>query len=298
MTSKSSPARNIADRTPLAPALLALLPLALATGTAQAATDSSGQVLTLTPNANETAMTIYWLTSIDGFGPAAPCNIKPYTLTLVVDDITVLNLNERVQKLAQGPNGRCVLQRTYAGSGFGPQAPLSPGIWAAAATRPSSPMITETQPIYACTALKGKQPMYSAYQPQYTDHFYTLSASDRNYAVSALGYVSPVTPFAMPSPIGYHAAPFYRYFKGAPQLEHFYTHDTYEWQYVEQNGYVYEGVEGYLYTRHKPGTRELHRFTRFDGSTGDLMHLYSINFYDPNSGGMTYEGVVGYVCPP
>lgn len=229
MTSKSSFARTAADCT-----LLALLPLALAAGTVQAATDNNGQVLTLTPNANETTMTIYWLTSLDGFSPPAPCSIKPYTLTLVVDDITVLSLNESVQKLAQGPNGRCVLQRTYAGSGFGPRAPLSPGIWAAAAKRPSSPMITEALPIYACTVLRGKQPMYSAHQPQYTDHFYTLTASERDYAVSALGYVNPDTPFAMPSPTGYHTAPFYRYFKGAPQLEHFYMQiATYETHLID-----------------------------------------------------------------
>jgi Repeat of unknown function (DUF5648) len=284
----------------LTKASLALLPLALMAAGAQAATDSSGQVLTLTANANETAITIYWLTSRDGFGPPAPCDIKPYTLTLVVDDITVLTLNERKQKLAQGPDGRCVLQRTYAGSGFGPVAPLSPGMWAAAAKRPtsSSPLITETLPIYACTPLKGKQPMYSAYHPQYTDHFYTLSASDRDLAISAVGYVSPDTPFAMPSPTGHHIVPFYRYFKGAPQFEHFYTHDTYEWQYVEQHGYIYEGVEGYLYTREKPGTTPLHRFTRYNGATGDLVHLYSINRYDPSASGMDYEHVVGYVCPP
>jgi hypothetical protein len=294
MTSKSSFSRTTADRT-----LLALLPLALAAGTTQAATDSSGQVLTLTPNAGETAITIYWLTTRDALGPPAPCDIKPYTLTLVVDDITVLTLNERKQKLAQGPDGRCVLQRTYAGSGFGPVAPLSPGVWAAAAKRPtsSSPMITETLPIYACTPLKGKQPMYSAYHPQYTDHFYTLSASDRDAAVSAYGYAAPHTPFAMPSPIGYHTAAFYRYFKGAPQLEHFYTHDAAEWQYVEQNGYVYEGIEGYLYTREKPGTTPLYRFTTYDGASGDLVHFYGINYYDSRASGMTYEGVVGYVCP-
>jgi hypothetical protein len=219
-------------------------------------------------------------------------------LTLVVDDITVLSLNESVQKLAQGPNGRCVLQRTYAGSGFGPRAPLSPGIWAAAAKRPSSPMITEALPIYACTALRGKQPMYSAHQPQYTDHFYTLTASERDYAVSALGYVNPDTPFAMPSPTGYHTAPFYRYFKGAPQLEHFYTYLPWERQYLEQDGYVNEGIEGYLFTRYKPGTTELYRFTKFDGATGDVMRFYGINFYDSRTAGMTYDGVVGYVCPP
>jgi Repeat of unknown function (DUF5648) len=293
MTSKSSRAPAVAGRTPLARGLLALLPLGLAATTAQAATDSSGQVLTLTPNAGETAMTIYWLTSLDGFGPPAPCNIKPYTLTFKVDDITLFTLNESKQKLTQGPNGRCVLQRTFSIGG----RRLSPGIWAATAKRPSSAEIAETRPIYACTAIQGKQPMYSAYHPQYTDHFYTLSASDRNAALT-IGYVDPNTPFAMPSAADFHSVPFYRYFKGAPQLEHFYTHDANEWQFVEQNGYVYEGIEGYLFTRHKPGTTELYRFTKFDGSTGDLLHFYSINFYDSRSGDMTYEGVVGYVCSP
>ncbi len=293
MTSKSLPTAPVPSQ--LARAMLALLPLALVAGTAHAATDSAGQVLTLTPNANETVMTIYWLTSIDGFGPPAPCSSKPYTLSLVVDDVTVLSLNERIQPLTTGSGGRCVLQRNHIV--FGPGR-LSPGIWAAAAKRPSSPLITETKPIYACTPLQGKQPMYSAYQSQYTDHFYTLSASDRNYAVSYLGYNYPDTPFAMPLPAAYHSAPFYRYYKGAPQFEHFYTREASEWQYVEQNGYVYEGIEGYMFTREKPGTTPLYRFNKFDGATGDLMHFYGINFYDWRASGMAYDGVVGYVCPP
>jgi hypothetical protein len=292
----SSPIRSLRTLT-----LLALAPLVLAAGTAHAATDSSGQVLTLTPNANETAMTIYWLTSLDGFGPPAPCNIKPYTLTLVVDGITVLSLNEySSKKLAPGPNGRCVLEVTYAGSGFSPPAPLAPGVWTVTAKRPpsSSPQITESQSVYACTSRQGKQPMYSAYQALYTDHFYTLSASDRNYAVNYLGYTNPDTPFAMPAYVPHHGAAFYRYYKGAPQFEHFYTHNSTEWQYVEQNGYVYEGVEGYLFLRYKPGTTPLYRFSKFNGATSDLVHFYGINFYDWRASGMTYEGVVGYVCPP
>jgi hypothetical protein len=282
-------------------ALLALLPLSLVTTIAQAATDSTGQVLTLTVNPGESSISIYWLTTRDGFGPPAPCNLKPYTLSLAVDGVQILNLNERGRfKLAPGPDGRCVLQASYAGSGFGPPAPLAPGVWTVTAKRPPSysPQISESQAVYACTPQQGKQPMYSAYNAPYTDHFYTLSASDRNYAVNYLGYTNPDTPFAMPSNAPHHSAAFYRYFKGAPQFEHFYTHDTAEWQFVEQNGYVYEGIEGYLFLQQKPGTTPLYRFTKFNGATSDLVHFYGINFYDWRASGMTYEGVVGYVCPP
>lgn len=140
--------------------------------------------------------------------------------------------------------------------------------------------------------------MYWTRNAAYTDNFYTLSASQRDTSLT-IGYSNRGTAFAMPTNrIRNVSKPFYRYYKGAPQFEHFYTYFTPEWQFVEQNGYLYEGIEGYVYENYKPGTVALRRFTLFNPANSDLQHLYSINRNDPYAAGMTYEGIVGYVCPP
>jgi hypothetical protein len=281
----------------LIPRMTAALTIACATAlpTAQAATDAHGQILTLTPNANETQMTLYWYPVQDDFSPATPCNLRVYTLTLRNDTTTVATYNQNNAPLS-GTAGNCFLQKTIT-SGAVYTSKISPGVWSATARRANKPQISESRTILACTSQQGKIPMYAAYHPVYTDHFYTLSASDRNLALS-IGYAYPSTPFAMPAQVRFGSVPFYRYFKGAPQLEHFYTHSTPEWQYVEQNGYVYEGIEGYLFENPKPGAVALYRYTWFNGANGDLMHYYTINGSDPWAAGMAYEGVVGYVCTP
>jgi hypothetical protein len=274
--------------------LLALLPLALAAVTAQAATDSSGQILTLTPNADETAISIYWLTSADLITPPAPCENKPFTLNVMVDGIAFPTISRLNQRLAKGPNGRCILQMDFSLYG----ARLPPGVWGASAKRPSSSEITETQTIYACTPLQGKQPMYRLRTDINTDNFYTISTSDRDIAIAYAGYYSRGVPFAMPSPTNYGGRPFYRYYKSAPQYEHFYTHLDSDRQYVEQNGYVAEGYEGYLFPQYKPGSTALYRYSLFNSANGDLQHYYTINPNDPEAAGWGPDGVVGYVCPP
>jgi Repeat of unknown function (DUF5648) len=117
--------------------------------------------------------------------------------------------------------------------------------------------------------------------------------------VLGIGYRNRGVAFSMPAnQIRGVSKPFYRYYKGAPQFEHFYTHITSEWQFLEQNGYIYERIEGNIFTTQKPGSTPLHRFTLFNPSNSDLQHLHSINRNDPYASGMTYEGVVGYVCQP
>jgi hypothetical protein len=139
--------------------------------------------------------------------------------------------------------------------------------------------------------------MYRTRNNVITDNFYTTSISQRNASLNA-GYSDRGVPFSMPNQVRFGSKRFYRYFKGAPQLEHFYTYSTSESQFVEQNGYTYEGIEGYVFETRKPGTVALRRFARFNSANSDLQHYYTIIPNDPAASGWGSDGIVGYVCAP
>ena len=105
------------------------------------------------------------------------------------------------------------------------------------------------------------------------------------------------TPFSMPYPELEGTVSFSRYFKGAPQLEHFYSTNTSEAGFLIANGYIAEGIEGNVYSRPRIGTAALHRYATYNPANGDLYHYYTIHANDAQTQGMQYEGVVGYVCP-
>jgi hypothetical protein len=85
-----------------------------------------------------------------------------------------------------------------------------------------------------------------------------------------IGYSYRGVPFSIPNLVCFASKPFYRYYKGAPQNEHFSTYMTNEWQSVESVGYTYEGIEGYVFEKAKPGTVVLRRYALFNGNNGDL----------------------------
>lgn len=262
---------------------------------AHAATDGYGQILTLTPNATETQMTLYWYPVQDDFGPATPCNLRPYTLYLYNDSALVATFKHTDTPLYGGV-GDCYLQKTI-NSGAVYTDKVSPGVWSAHANRADWPVISEYRSIQACTPQQGKQPMYWTRNAAYTDNFYTTSISQRDAALG-IGYSNRGVPFAMPNRARFGSKQFYRYYKGAPQLEHFYTHESSERRLVEQNGYTYEGIEGYIFPEHKPGTIALRRYSYFNSSNSDLQHYYTVIRNDPYAAGWGSDGIVGYVCPP
>jgi hypothetical protein len=102
----------------------------------------------------------------------------------------------------------------------------------------------------------------------------------------------------MPNRVRFGSQPFWRYYKGAPQFEHFYSTSNADNAVLSANGYAYEGIEGFVFKDSKPGTIALRRFVAFNSTNSDLQHLYTINRNDPSAYGMTYEGIVGYVCRP
>lgn len=271
--------------------LLAALPAA------HAATETPDQLMDFIPAADETSMTLVWYPPTDDFGPAPPCSLVAYTLTIYNDGTPVAPaFNQTNAPLSADSNGHCVFRKSI-GPGAVYTSKISPGIWSATARKGSQPRISDQEVIYACTAKQGKTPVYWLWHASYTDHFLTTYASERNTAIG-LGYANLGTGFALPAPVRFGSTPLYRTFKDAPQIEHFYTASQSDLQFVTQNGYTDEGVLGYVFASQKPGTHALHRFSRYDAATGDLQHLYSINRYDPHASGLTYEGVTGYVCAP
>lgn len=88
--------------------------------------------------------------------------------------------------------------------------------------------------------------------------------------------------------------PFLRYWSGF-ETDHFYTSTWSERGAGGGNGYVIEGIEGYLYPNQVSGTVPLYRYW----SPSRTDHLYTTNFSELGYGasGFNYEGVTGYVYP-
>jgi hypothetical protein len=142
-------------------------------------------------------------------------------------------------------------------------------------------------------------PLYSSYNGQYTDNFYTINAQEHAIAQSTYGYSNTGVLAYMEKTQQPNTRPFKRYFKGAPQLEHFYTAFPDEQNFVSANGYVYEGIEGYIYEIQVPGTVPMYRAAKFDGATGDLVHKYTLDAYElqllTTYDGWGSDGIQGYV---
>ncbi|WP_224371032.1 hypothetical protein [Hyalangium versicolor] len=142
-------------------------------------------------------------------------------------------------------------------------------------------------------------PLHHTYSASGTDHFYTVNYAESYYSTQ-IGYTSQgiaayVERTAQPT-----ASPFRRYWKGAPQVEHVYLTDNYpdEQSYVLSNGYVAEGIEGYLHTQQVPGSIALYRLAKFNANTGDLVHIYVNSAQDAQNlmaQGWTYDHIAGYV---
>ena len=108
----------------------------------------------------------------------------------------------------------------------------------------------------------GWVPLYRLWKAGATwDHFYTISASKRDRAVSQYGYTyERVAAYVSATP-GTGLVPLYRLWKGGTTGDHFYTtsaskRDT----AVSRYGYEYEGVEGYVSAGGAPGLVPLFRW--------------------------------------
>ncbi len=279
------------------PHLALAICIASAISTAQAAnSDYTGQSIDFIPSADETSMILKWTPATDDFGPRPPCSAKPYSLNLYNDWTLVQSYNEQNAPMLTDSSGNCFFQKTIV-SGAVYTTKVSPGIWRADASNPVGIPISDSESIYACTAVQGKQPMYWTRNNAYTDNFYTTSTSQRDASLG-VGYSNRGVPFSMPLRVRDGSQPFWRYYKGAPQYEHFYSTTSADDSILYNGGYVYEGTEGYVFKGPKPGAVALRRYAKFNASTSDLQHYYTITPNDPYAYGWGSDGVVGYVCSP
>jgi len=150
------------------------------------------------------------------------------------------------------------------------------------------------------TTCSQRTPLYQTHNPYVTDYFYTISPSERDISIMYSGYTYHGIAAALESVQVAGTLPFQRFYKGPPQREHFYTSSSAEVSYVLANGWVYESVEGYIYTSQQPGTMPFYRLNRWEPSTADLQHFYTINAGERDyliQQGWGYDGIAGYVCP-
>lgn len=139
--------------------------------------------------------------------------------------------------------------------------------------------------------------MFETYNASTVAYLYTISDAQSNQSLSH-GYGLRETPFAIERTAQATTLPLLRFWKGPPQTDHVYVTTQAEVDYLLINGWIYEGVEGHLYTVQVPGSIPLMRLSKFNGNTGDLAHKYTSDASVVQQfvvQGWTAEGTVGYV---
>ena len=131
--------------------------------------------------------------------------------------------------------------------------------------------------------------MYRTINGTLNDNFYTTQVSERDLSISCCGYTLPTSG---PDFIGFfdqatypnnsETRPFQRFYKGAPQTDHFYTSSASETQFVLAFGYQLERVEGRVFTSPARGTTKLYRLS-YGYPNGDLKHFYSADWAEISS---------------
>lgn len=172
---------------------------------------------------------------------------------------------------------------------------LTPGNYEFRMTQAGSANIAQSTAVPPCAA---PTTMYAARHDVYTDNFYTILYSDFQIALKNHGYANTGVPFKV-SRTNQLTVPFKRYFKGAPQIEHFYSHLPTEGQTVFDLGYVFERDEGHVFPTALPGTVGLYRLAKYNGANGDLQHVYTTSVAESNTyqgQGWASDGVKGFVC--
>ncbi len=135
--------------------------------------------------------------------------------------------------------------------------------------------------------------------PSYGDHFYTISAEEKDSA-SAFGYTyERIEGYLSPIPQE-NTIPLYRLLGTNSGIvnygDHFYTTSSVERDTTIANGwYSYEGIAGYIYETQRDSTVPLYRL--WSTSIGD--HFYTTDSAEAANAvasiGYVNEGVIGYV---
>ena len=148
-----------------------------------------------------------------------------------------------------------------------------------------------------CAPASNAQPLWRAYSPSATDHFYTMDYSEYLNAVNHLGY-SPegVACQIFPtSDVG--TAPLYRLYSGGG-TDHFYTTSASEAENAANNlGYTREGIVGYIFTDNSCGGIPFYRLYQ----PTIIDHFYTTSAPERDNAfqnlGYSEEGIAAYVIP-
>lgn len=94
------------------------------------------------------------------------------------------------------------------------------------------------------------------------------------------------------------ALPLYRLYKSKPETDHVYTTSTAEVAELEDHGYAFDRVEGYLFTSQVEGSMPLYRLRKGKHATGhDVEHRYTLSSSARAtliSRNWVNEGIAGY----
>lgn len=174
-------------------------------------------------------------------------------------------------------------------------------------------------------------PLWESVHLDANDTFYTMNMAESLNARTAYGYQQhsvvawvPCSKLNAPGPAGQipggdpnndmgypfdmkftcappaGAAPLFRFYKGGAASDHFYTVSASEANFVSNNGWVFERVEGYLFLTQQEGTVPLYRLSRcLVTSTGecDIQHRFTLSLDTKTilvNAGWGYDGIAGY----
>ncbi len=149
------------------------------------------------------------------------------------------------------------------------------------------------QPI--APAPDGTVTVYRMYSPSATDHFYTTSLNEYNYAAANYGYSQEGALGYFPSSDIDGTIPLYRMYSPTAK-DHFYTTNYNEYSTgAVKSGYQQEGIFSYIYPNIVDGTGMLYRM--YSPTSTD--HFYTSNFNEYSTSavkcGYNQEGYLGYV---
>ncbi|HTK07569.1 MAG TPA: protein kinase [Ktedonobacteraceae bacterium] len=151
-----------------------------------------------------------------------------------------------------------------------------------------APTPTPTANIYA-----QHMPLYRLDNSINGDHFYTMSAQERDGAVAHYGYHSEgIAGYLFPTQVA-NTQPLYRL--NGPNGAHFYTMSAQERDaVVAHNGYHYEAIAGYLFSTQVANTQPLYRLS---GPNSDYFYTMSAQERDAAVAQYSYhsEGIAGYL---
>jgi len=148
---------------------------------------------------------------------------------------------------------------------------------------------------WSCAAPSNRVALRRWYNPSTSDHFYSITNYSNLSGFSSEG----ITGYLEKTQVA-GTAPFQRFYAGPPRTDHFYTTSSQEVQIVLNAGFVYEGVEGYIFTGYQTGLTPLYRLSWCSGY-GDCDHLYTTDANEKTQAiqlyGWGYDGLAGWVWP-